>query len=193
MFPFDDVIMDCRETCPIVVLVFHWIIFSFITSTESRLSTSRDKFVLCVFRTNSYTNRHDPEANAILALSACLWNAPVHIFVRIKVFVHIQNLTSNCYIQHFGSIGRKIRYVNNLTVCIQKSMLQWWRHQMEIFSVLLVLCAGNLSATGEFPSQMPVTRSGDVFFDLRLNNRLSKQSMETPVIWDANALIVTSP
>ena len=30
--------------------------------------------------------------------------------------------------------------------------------------------------TGEFPSQMPVTRSYDVFFDLRLNKRLSKQS-----------------
>ena len=29
--------------------------------------------------------------------------------------------------------------------------------------------------TGEFPSQRPVTRSFDVFFDLRLNNRLSKQ------------------
>ena len=30
--------------------------------------------------------------------------------------------------------------------------------------------------TGEFPSQRPVTRSFDVFFDLRLNKRLSKQS-----------------
>ena len=30
--------------------------------------------------------------------------------------------------------------------------------------------------TGEFPSQMPVTQSFHVFFDLRLNRRLSKQS-----------------
>ena len=30
--------------------------------------------------------------------------------------------------------------------------------------------------TGEFPSQRPVTRSFNVFFDLRLNKRLSKQS-----------------
>ena len=29
---------------------------------------------------------------------------------------------------------------------------------------------------GEFPTQRPVTRSFDVFFDLRLNKRLSKQS-----------------
>ena len=52
----------------------------------------------------------------------------------------------------------------------------WWRHQMEIFSTLLALCAGNLPVTGEFPSQRPVARSFDVFFDLRLNKRLSKQS-----------------
>ena len=31
------------------------------------------------------------------------------------------------------------------------------------------------SVTGEFPAQRPVTRSFDVFFDLRLNKRLSKQ------------------
>ena len=30
--------------------------------------------------------------------------------------------------------------------------------------------------SGEFPTQRPVTRSFDVFFDLRLNERLSKQS-----------------
>ena len=52
----------------------------------------------------------------------------------------------------------------------------WWRHKMETFSALLALCAGNSPATGEFPSQRPVTRSFDVFFDLRLDKRLSKPS-----------------
>ena len=52
----------------------------------------------------------------------------------------------------------------------------WWRHQMETFSALLALCEGNQPATGEFPSQRPVTRSFDDLFDLRLNKRLSKQS-----------------
>ena len=51
----------------------------------------------------------------------------------------------------------------------------WWRHQMETFSVLLDLYAGNSLVTGEFPSQRPVTRRFDVFFDMRLNKRLSKQ------------------
>ena len=52
----------------------------------------------------------------------------------------------------------------------------WWRHQMETFSALLAICAGNSPVSGEFPAQRPVTRSFDVFFDLRLNKRLSKQS-----------------
>ena len=52
----------------------------------------------------------------------------------------------------------------------------WWRHKMEPFTALLALCAGNSPVTGEFPSQRPVTRSFDVFFHLRLNKRLSRQS-----------------
>ena len=52
----------------------------------------------------------------------------------------------------------------------------WWRHQIKTFSALLALCAGNSPATGEFPSQRPVTRRFAIFFDLRLNARLSKQS-----------------
>ena len=42
----------------------------------------------------------------------------------------------------------------------------WRRHQMEKFSALLALCAGNSPVSGEFPSQRPVARSFDVFFDL---------------------------
>ena len=41
---------------------------------------------------------------------------------------------------------------------------------------LLAICAGNSPVPGEFPTQRPVTWSFDVFFDLRLNKRLSKQS-----------------
>ena len=52
----------------------------------------------------------------------------------------------------------------------------WWRHQMETFSALLAICVGNSPVPGEFPAQWPVTQSFDIFFDLRLNKRLSKQS-----------------
>ena len=43
-----------------------------------------------------------------------------------------------------------------------------------IFGVTGPLC-GEFTGLGEFPTQRPVTRSFDVFFDLRLNKRLSKQ------------------
>ena len=44
-----------------------------------------------------------------------------------------------------------------------------------IFRVTGHLC-GNSPVPGEFPAQRPVTQSFDVFFDLRLNKRLRKQS-----------------
>ena len=44
---------------------------------------------------------------------------------------------------------------------------------METFSALLAICEGNSPVPGKFPAQM---RSFDIFFDLRLNKRLSKQS-----------------
>ena len=45
-----------------------------------------------------------------------------------------------------------------------------WKH----FSALLAICSANSPVTGEFPTQRPVTRSFDVFFDLCLNKRLSE-------------------
>ena len=70
---------------------------------------------------------------------------------------------------HKGPVTRK-------TISCHYMQYTWWRHQMETFSALLAICAGNSPASGEFPAQRPVTRSLDVFFDLRLNKRLRKQS-----------------
>ena len=68
-------------------------------------------------------------------------------------------------------------------------ILVWWSYFMMTPSnwnvALQALCAGNSPVTGEFPSQRPVTRSFDIFFELHLNIRLSKQSrrqwFETPL------------
>ena len=57
-----------------------------------------------------------------------------------------------------------------------KNPISWWSHQMEKFSVLVAICAENSPVADEFPAQRPVTRSFDVFFELRLNKRSSKQS-----------------
>ena len=62
---------------------------------------------------------------------------------------------------------------------------------METFYALLAICEGNSPVTGELATQRPVTRSFDVFFDLRLNQRLGKKIVRM-VIWDAMAPIMTS-
>ena len=63
----------------------------------------------------------------------------------------------------------------DLIVMAWFSFRSWWRHQMETFSALLAICAGNSPVPGEFPAQRPVTRSFDVFFGLHSNKQLSKQ------------------
>ena len=69
-------------------------------------------------------------------------------------------------------------------VAVMSLSRTWWRHQMETFSALLAISAGNSPVPGEFPAQRPVTRSFDIFFNLHLNRPLSKQSwgwwFETP-------------
>ena len=78
--------------------------------------------------------------------------------------------------------GLKYAYIGStamrVSVCIDLRIWQntWWHHEMETFSALLVICAGNAPVPGEIPTQRPVTRSFDVYFDLCLNKRSSKQS-----------------
>ena len=64
-------------------------------------------------------------------------------------------------------------------------VVAWWRHQMETFSALLAICAGNSPVPGEFPTQRPVTRSFDVYFDLRPNKQSLGWWFETlsPPLW----------
>ena len=74
-----------------------------------------------------------------------------------------------------GGMGRnESQRIGIIDSLILGQCASWWRHQMETFSALLALCAGNSPVIGEFPSQRPVTRRFDVFFDL--NKPLSKQS-----------------
>ena len=85
----------------------------------------------------------------------------------------------------FFTIFNKL--LNRQLSCSRSNILvgqTWWRHQMETFSALLALCAGNSPVTYELPTQRPVPRSFNIFVDLRLNKRLSKQWLywwfETP-------------
>ena len=144
--------------------------------------------------------------------------------------IHLSHYLNQCWLltieplcTNFSEILIKIQMVSFITMFLKISCAKWlpfcprgdelkwsarlqespwWRLQMETFSALMAICAGNSPVTGEFPVQRPVTRSFDVFFDLRPNKRLSKQSwgwwFETPLrpLWrncnNASALLCSN-
>ena len=48
----------------------------------------------------------------------------------------------------------------HIYICFRNT---WWRHQIETFSALLAICAGNSPVPGEFPTQRPVTQNFVMF------------------------------
>ena len=120
-------------------------------------------------------------------LTMIINNDPVHW--RICSSQHIQEFDVMCSYVHISYSFHGINYLMLQPSALKYSSqccwwlwrwcswgcVSWWRHQMEAFSALLAICAGNSPIPGEFPTQRPVTRSFDVYFDLRPNKRLSKQ------------------
>ena len=96
--------------------------------------------------------------DSIISASAIPWNCRLYLYAVNIVSSYIYRIKDFCLWLRFSTT--------------------WWRHPMEAFSASLAFCAGNSPVTGEFLAQRPVTQSFDVFFDLRLNKRLSKQ------LWD---------
>ena len=94
-----------------------------------------------------------------------------HVFFPVESIFQRQTLAPWNHIN-------KIRIHMHITTKIWLQFIffhvAWGRHQMETFSASLALCAGNSPVPGEIPTQRPVTRSFDVYFDLRPNKRLSK-------------------
>ena len=91
----------------------------------------------------------------------------------------------NAFCALFNKVLTHLLVHQALIKALRVDVMQIWRrHQMETFSALLAICAGNSPVTGEFSSRRQVTRSFDIFFDIRLNRRLSKQPwswwFETP-------------
>ena len=87
------------------------------------------------------------------------------------IFIHIsQEFVSN--VRRIGSVdglAPKKRQTINWTSDGQGH--SWWRHQMETFSALLAISAGNSPHKGQWRGALMF------FFYLRLNKRLSKQSL----------------
>ena len=116
----------------------------------------------------------------------------------IGLFWDLRNWSDVCYVCKPGEqvLNNSLKYtlrhwyeliLKTIVPEVSPATNPWRRYQVETFSALLVLCTGNSPVTREFPSQMPVSRSFDVFFDLRMNKQLSKQSrrrwFDTPSRW----------
>ena len=72
-----------------------------------------------------------------------------------------------------------------------KSIVSWWRHQMETFFALLALCTGEF--TGDRGIPRTKARDAKLWCFLWSAPELTlEQTMETPVIWHAIAPIMTS-
>ena len=118
-----------------------------------------------------------------IPIAGWIWNNCSYSITLVWYLDRQNYFTSpgRCYTRSF--MKRSWNNVNKMREDMPCSDPSWWRHQMETFSALLAICAGN-SPVGEFSAQRSVTRSFDVFFDLRLNKRLSKQPcgwwFETP-------------
>ena len=93
--------------------------------------------------------------------------------VKKRVYINIDAEHISCMATLYAFLGTFPIQSSSYRMQIE---ITWWRHQMETFSALLALCAGNSPVPVEFPAQRPVTRSFDALFDLRLNKRLRKQS-----------------
>ena len=92
---------------------------------------------------------------------------------------YINNIVCLVYSILYQGLGLCIYAWKSGVYCSLLVMMTSWNG-----SIFRVTCTLWGKSTGDFPSQRPVTRSFDVFFDLRTSKRLSKQSrrwwFETP-------------
>ena len=109
------------------------------------------------------------ESHTSIYTYICILNANVHHGHRTIVCDFFTLTQLGCFI----SVILRVFRLKSTPIFVNKPWDTQWRHQMETFSALLALCAGNSPVPGEFLSQRPVTRSFDVFFDLSLNKQLS--------------------
>ena len=94
------------------------------------------------------------------------------------------NVLNNDYIVSVAQRLKDHQKFIGMMTSSNRNIPRHWLFVRVIHRWPLALYGGNPSVTGRFPSQRTVARSFDVFFDLCLNKRLSKQSrrrqFETP-------------
>ena len=116
-----------------------------------------------------------PIDNKSVLLLPMAWHGQIaltHFVIWSKIDISkLPSKKSGCFLSYVN----KTQLPDDLIMQDHKSSTSWWCHQMETFCALLAICAGNSPVPSEFPTRRPVTRNFDVFLDLRLNKRLSKQ------------------
>ena len=89
-------------------------------------------------------------------------------------YTHTHRYMSNGMAWHDWSLINTIKYHMILNMMLLCTSLPWWRYQMETFPRYWPFVRGIHRSPVKSPHKTP--RCFDVFFDLRLNKRLSKQS-----------------
>ena len=105
-------------------------------------------------------------------------------FIEVRVCLSAAVTLSHRLLYHFTLVFTLEReYIEQILLHRWTGYIMMTSSNGNIFRIT-GLCARNSPVSSEFPSQRPVTLSFDVFFDLVLNKRLSKQSrrqwFETP-------------
>ena len=100
--------------------------------------------------------------------------------LELRILFHIVHFKINLTYNYPKWIFQYYRFPQILHPC--RSLTRdatkspWWHHPMETFFALLALCEGNPQVTGGFPHKGQWRGSFDIFCDLHLNKRTSKQS-----------------
>ena len=97
-------------------------------------------------------------------------NCESHFHLAIKIF-YVMIVKINGFTVLVKNKSEAIIHPSSIetsSFIASKLFKSWWHHEMETFSALLALYAGNSTVSGEFPSQRPVMQSFHVFFDLHL-------------------------
>ena len=161
----------------------------FATEMCTRVHTSVAKWCIVGYRSDALWDVWDRNVIGLLVKrsAAFVWKSRSNLLRGVRLIAHFINIGPSVLFDHAARLYKTFQprigwvfFNENLIRQLVQGLPQrgdinvvstWWRHQMKTFSALLALWAGYSPVTGELPSQRPVTRSFDIFFDLCLNKR----------------------
>ena len=122
------------------------------------------KFQIRIFQTNfsdwwlGYLLWNCPQMNATGPYWWCVNIGSVNDLVPSGNKPSPEPMLTQIYVaiwRHYTTVsdGGNLLYHKGITVFNDLFDITWWRHQMETFSALLAICAGNSPVPGEFPAQ----------------------------------------